>query len=296
MPPMAELFGKDLAFPLVSKLATLRHRATYAIRWHSHDELEIHFVFSGALTYEFARGPGPRTIPGGHFFVVPAHKRHRAANDKGAPASRLGLQFCPPTEAAARQTVFEAAELRRLFAAFGRRALVPVRFRAKTGALAREVSRLAEAWEDVRARPESAAHLRALVCTLLVEAFGDLRAGDGPASLAPERVVEAVRAHIDAHCAEPLSVDDLVRLSGYGRTRLFALFAAQAGTTPIDYLNRRRVARAQELLEDAARPLGEVAEACGFASADYFARVFRKYVGLSPQEFRRGCPSPPLTR
>lgn len=283
---MAELYGKDLAFPLVSKLATLRHRATYAIRWHSHDELEIHFVFSGALAYEFARGSGPRTIPGGHFFVVPAHKRHRAANDKGAPASRLGLQFSPPTEAAARQTVFEAAELKRLFAAFSRRALVPVRFRVKTGALAREVSRLAEAWDDAKARPEGAAHLRALVCTLLVEAFGDLHY-DAPAPVTPERVVEAVRAHIDAHCGEPLSVDDLVRLSGYGRTRLFALFAAQAGTTPIDYLNRRRVARAQELLADAARPLAEVAEACGFATADYFARVFRKYVGLSPQEFRR---------
>ncbi len=282
---MAELFGKDLAFPLVSKLATLKHRATHTIRWHAHDELEIHFVFSGALAYEFAHGTRTCTIPGGHFFVIPAHKRHRAANDKGAPANRLGIQFGPPSEAATRQTVFRPTELKRLFAAFRQHALVPVRFRARTESLAREICRLAETWDSASARPKGTALLRALVCTLLVEAFNDLQPVDeSPTS--PETVVDAVRAHICAHCGEPLSVDDLVRLSGYGRTRLFALFAAKVGTTPIDYLNRCRVARAQKLLADNGAPLNAVAEACGFASSDYFTRVFRKYVGLSPQAFR----------
>lgn len=283
---MAELFGKDLAFPLVSKLATLKHHATHTIRWHAHDGLEIHFVFSGALTYEFAHDARTCTIPGGSFLIIPARKRHRAANDKGAPANRLGIQFGAPTEAATRQTVFRTTELKRLFAAFRQHALVPVRFRKRTGARAREICRLAETWENADGRPERAAHLRALVCALLVETFGDLQ-GKGPLPPPPESVADTIRAHICAHCGEPLSIDDLVRLSGYGRTRLFALFAAETGTTPIDYLNRCRIDKAKALL---ARPEGQtltdLASACGFASSAYFTRVFRKYIGLSPQEFR----------
>lgn len=84
----------------------------------------------------------------------------------------------------------------------------------------------------------------------------------------------------------PVKISDLVRISGYSRTRLFALFAAEAGLSPNDFLLRCRVERAKELLRAASAPLTQVALDCGFSSSTYFSTVFRKYVGCTPRQWR----------
>lgn len=52
--------------------------------------------------------------------------------------------------------------------------------------------------------------------------------------------------------------------------------------TPNDYLQRLRVHQARQLLADPARTITDVAFATGFASSQYFSKVFRKYVGVTP--------------
>jgi len=99
-------------------------------------------------------------------------------------------------------------------------------------------------------------------------------------------VIKQVMDWIRSHCAEPLRISDLVRISGYSRTRLFALFAAEAGLSPNDFLLRCRIERAKELLRADAAPLTQVALDCGFSSPSYFSTVFRKYVGCSPRNWR----------
>ncbi len=48
-----------------------------------------------------------------------------------------------------------------------------------------------------------------------------------------------------------------------------------------------RLARARHLLRHSSAPLTEIALSCGFASADYFIRVFRRHVGTTPARLRQ---------
>jgi len=55
----------------------------------------------------------------------------------------------------------------------------------------------------------------------------------------------------------------------------------------IDYIQRRRVVRAQQMMLLSDQPLSQIAVACGFADQAHYCRVFRDIIGLSPNAWRR---------
>ncbi len=77
-------------------------------------------------------------------------------------------------------------------------------------------------------------------------------------------------------------------------TRSFARrFAAETGTTPVQWLASQRVLHAQRLLEDTALDVEQVARRCGFATAALLRHHFRRALGVSPSDYRRTfCSSP----
>lgn len=274
---MGEISGKEFGFPLVAKLATLRHHKTYHIPWHRHAMPELQYVLSGALTYEFRKSP-PITIPGGCFFIVPTGVEHRAADDAGAPSVRLGLQFNPPSAAAAR-TPFSVKELSAVFSRFAAKAAQPRRQTADGARAARALFKIVE----TGATAANPARTRHLVNAILVETDAALDQPDRAAN-AP---VGEMKRWIEEHCAEPLRIDDIVKMSGYSRTRLFSLFASAAGMSPNDWLVRCRIEKAKRMLVAGKTSITDVAMSCGFSSSAYFASTFRKYTGKPPRELRK---------
>lgn len=275
-----EILGRDFGFPLVAKLAILRHHETYRIPWHRHDTPELQYVLSGSLTYEFRRGD-PKTLTGGCLFVVPAGVEHRAVDDVGAPSTRLGLQFNPPTPRRTCHTPFRPAELADAFATFSAHARTPRRWTPEGGRAARDIFRTLESTSSLT--PSVCLRLRHLVNSIIIETVAAFNCQMVPAG---GEVTMLVMDWIRDHCAEPIQISDLVRISGYSRTRLFALFAAEAGLSPNDFLLRCRIERAKVLLRADAAPLTQIALDCGFSSPSYFSTVFRKYVGCTPRDWQ----------
>jgi AraC-like DNA-binding protein len=66
------------------------------------------------------------------------------------------------------------------------------------------------------------------------------------------------------------------------------LFTRVFGETPHDFLTRRRIDRARELLAQENDAITEICLEVGYQSLGSFSMLFRKQVGLSPSEFRRG--------
>ena len=66
--------------------------------------------------------------------------------------------------------------------------------------------------------------------------------------------------------------------------------------TPGKYLNEVRIEHARLLLRQGRHSVQFVSDACGFANANYFARVFRRSVGVNPREYarQRSAPAAPL--
>lgn len=70
-------------------------------------------------------------------------------------------------------------------------------------------------------------------------------------------------------------------------SRFSHLFKEATGLTPLQYLNRVRIEKAKELLLNTSLSVAEISECVGFSSQNYFGRLFRRQVGLSPTQFAR---------
>jgi AraC-like DNA-binding protein len=95
-----------------------------------------------------------------------------------------------------------------------------------------------------------------------------------------------VHDHIDRHYRQPLDLDQLGRVAGVSKFHLVRGFEAAYGETPIRYLTRRRIERAQDLLRAANLTVTEVCMLVGFASLGSFSARFSQLVGESPTAYR----------
>ena len=66
-------------------------------------------------------------------------------------------------------------------------------------------------------------------------------------------------------------------------------FKKATGMTFTEYLNRFRIQKAVEILNDENTSSPEVGYLCGFSTPKYFRDVFRKYVGCTPKEYREAA-------
>ena len=64
------------------------------------------------------------------------------------------------------------------------------------------------------------------------------------------------------------------------------MFKKEMGKNFVDYLNEIRIEKAKEMLRDVRFKTYEVAEQVGIPDAHYFSKLFKKYVGVTPTEFR----------
>jgi AraC-like DNA-binding protein len=94
------------------------------------------------------------------------------------------------------------------------------------------------------------------------------------------------RDHIDRHYQMALDLDQLAAVAGVSKFHFVRSFEAAYGETPIRYLTRRRIERAQDLLRVANLTVTEVCMLVGFASLGSFSSRFAQLVGESPTVYR----------
>lgn len=122
----------------------------------------------------------------------------------------------------------------------------------------------------------------------LLEAHTNLSGQIRPAqySLAPKRLAD-VTAYVEAHLAEPISLDDLAAVGRLSRYHFARAFSKAAGATPHAFIMQRRLEAAKRLLREGVVSLAEVAERCGYANASHLSNRFRRAEGCAPSLYRR---------
>ena len=91
-----------------------------------------------------------------------------------------------------------------------------------------------------------------------------------------------------AHLAESISVEALAELLELSPFHFSRVFKQATGMSPLQFVTRERIARAQQLIRETSRSLIEIALEVGYTSPSHFAQVFRRAVGVAPTEFRSG--------
>lgn len=115
------------------------------------------------------------------------------------------------------------------------------------------------------------------------------RSDSGPApSLSP--LVEAAVGVIQAEFPFLEGLDELAERLEVSKAHLSRVFAKQTGISPGRYITHLRVEYAKLLLQGEDPSVSYVAEASGFANANYFAKVFRRETGMSPSEYAETVP------
>lgn len=95
-----------------------------------------------------------------------------------------------------------------------------------------------------------------------------------------------VAAFMETSFADSIAISDVIEKSHYSQRHFIRLFSAAYGMTPQRYLLDVRIRHASVMLKESVLPVTEVALRCGFDDSNYFSRVFRKYTGRSPSEYR----------
>lgn len=104
----------------------------------------------------------------------------------------------------------------------------------------------------------------------------------------PDRTAALVHEYITSHFAEDVNLNLIAGEFGYSQGYLTRIFQAKYGQSPNQYLIRLRINRARTLLEDQKLSIRQVGEAVGYPDQAYFSRIFKRYMGVSPQKYRGG--------
>ena len=78
-------------------------------------------------------------------------------------------------------------------------------------------------------------------------------------------------------------VSKVVDISPYYFSKLFK---QETGENFIEYLTKVRMKNAEELLKDSSYSIKEICTASGYGDPNYFSRIFKKYEGVTPSEYR----------
>lgn len=161
--------------------------------------------------------------------------------------------------------------------------------------------------EELKVAIENAKQLQSMKNTWLEEqkkqgALRNVQLLDRRTDEESDLVVRQMLKLIEAHYKEKLVMQDVMNELNYSETYLNKRFKKATGSTFNEYLNRFRIQKAVEILQDHEISPSEADTLCGFSTFKYFKNVFRKYMGCSPREFREivraqseedSCPQPP---
>src|SRR5271165_489104 len=104
----------------------------------------------------------------------------------------------------------------------------------------------------------------------------------------PIRQLRKVEDHVGERLAEDISVEALAGLVELSPFHFSRVFKQATGMSPLQFVRRERITRAQQLIRETSRSVIEIGLEVGYTSPSHFAQVFRRVVGVAPTEFRIG--------
>ena len=100
-----------------------------------------------------------------------------------------------------------------------------------------------------------------------------------------ERVRTAI-TYIHNHLYEMIDLDALADDSCLSKDHFSRLFKHETGVSPLQYINQKKIEKAQLMLVSSNMPVKNIASSLAFDNYSYFNRLFKKMTGVTPQEYR----------
>jgi len=99
--------------------------------------------------------------------------------------------------------------------------------------------------------------------------------------------IKRILDYIEANFSAELTLANLAGTINMNANYFCRIFRSVLHQSPMDYVNFYRIEQAAYLLESSDLPITEIGLECGFSESSYFTKVFKKYKGLSPRQYRK---------
>lgn len=99
--------------------------------------------------------------------------------------------------------------------------------------------------------------------------------------------IQKTLTYIRKHISQSLTVDLLAEQICISKDHFIRLFKKEIGITPVQYINQKKIEKAQLLLATEKLSVKEIAFMLSFSDYTYFNRLFKRYTGVSPQEYKK---------
>lgn len=102
-----------------------------------------------------------------------------------------------------------------------------------------------------------------------------------------EEFIHSIMQYLDEHYMEPIQLQDLGERFHISHFYLSHIFKAETGLSPMKYVMHRKIGQSQNLLMNTDMPIGAISDTMGFNDNCHFSTTFKKYVGLTPSQYRQ---------
>ncbi|MDE6845697.1 MAG: response regulator [Lachnospiraceae bacterium] len=103
-----------------------------------------------------------------------------------------------------------------------------------------------------------------------------------------DTILDDILYYIDHNFRDNIKLETIAPLFGYNSAYLGKIFTKSVGESFNSYIDHKRIDQSKLLLLENNLKVYEIAEQVGYKNVDYFHKKFKKYVGISPAEFRKG--------
>lgn len=123
------------------------------------------------------------------------------------------------------------------------------------------------------------------LCELINTAIENVRSMQKTDSIVHSQK-DVIKDYIDRNYKKDISAKDVAGILGYSDVYFSKVFKQLFDDNFINYLTNIRIDRAKVLLKDVSFNIKEVGKSVGYADSNYFTKVFKRSIGISPSEYR----------
>lgn len=138
--------------------------------------------------------------------------------------------------------------------------------------------------------PENRETCSRLANALLALVYSRLRKRQQPNGVTDkntEEFIQSIMQYLDEHYMEPISLPDLGARFHISHHYLSHIFKDETGLSPMKYVMYRKIGESQNLLMNTDLPVGAISDRLGFSDNCHFSAMFKKYIGITPSQYRQ---------
>lgn len=248
---------------------------------HWHKEVELLYILEGKATLTINHRV--YEIKEKDFVWIPVNQMHMVVGDTIHPFRFVAIVFHPDLISSFANDIVQQKYISSLLK--WEYAYTPVFH--KDSVLKSCMNRLKDLWEKKESGYEL--YIKSCLYEIICHLYGMIKGTQVNIQESNDYRITQIKqmiSYIQKHYDENISLDFLAKYFSLSKGHICRIFKDMTNMTVIDYLNYYRINRCVQLLLESDATIASIAESVGFHNISYFNRTFKKYMHLSPKEYR----------